>query len=54
MRKGIAESFNKVPEATLAFWIIKIAATTLGETGGDTVLPQWAGGHPGQPEVVRK
>ncbi|MBP0594419.1 hypothetical protein J8I87_33095 [Paraburkholderia sp. LEh10] len=25
----------KVPEATLAFWIIKIAATTLGETGGD-------------------
>jgi uncharacterized membrane-anchored protein len=26
-----------VPEVTLAFWIIKIAATTLGETGGDTV-----------------
>jgi uncharacterized membrane-anchored protein len=25
----------KVPELTLAFWIIKIAATTLGETGGD-------------------
>jgi uncharacterized membrane-anchored protein len=31
------ESFNKVPEVTLAFWIIKIAATTLGEIGGDTV-----------------
>jgi uncharacterized membrane-anchored protein len=31
------ELFNKVPEVTLAFWIIKIAATTLGETGGDTV-----------------
>jgi uncharacterized membrane-anchored protein len=31
------ESLNKVPEVTLAFWIIKIAATTLGETGGDTV-----------------
>jgi uncharacterized membrane-anchored protein len=31
------ESFNKVPEVTLVFWIIKIAATTLGETGGDTV-----------------
>ena len=30
-------SQNKVPEVTLAFWIIKIAATTLGETGGDTV-----------------
>jgi len=27
----------KVPEVTLVFWIIKIAATTLGETGGDTV-----------------
>ncbi|MEO6985819.1 MAG: hypothetical protein ABI155_10780 [Paralcaligenes sp.] len=28
---------NKVPEVTLSFWIIKIAATTLGETGGDAV-----------------
>jgi len=28
---------NKVPEVTFAFWIIKIAATTLGETGGDAV-----------------
>ena len=28
---------NKIPEVTLAFWIVKIAATTLGETGGDTV-----------------
>lgn len=27
----------KVPEVTLTFWIIKIAATTLGETGGDAV-----------------
>jgi uncharacterized membrane-anchored protein len=27
----------KVPAVTLAFWIIKIAATTLGETGGDAV-----------------
>ena len=30
-------SGTKVPEVTLIFWIIKIAATTLGETGGDTV-----------------
>ena len=30
-------SASKVPEVTLVFWIIKIAATTLGETGGDTV-----------------
>src|SRR3954465_9302505 len=28
---------SKVPEVALVFWIIKIAATTLGETGGDTV-----------------
>ena len=30
-------ALSKVPEATLVFWIIKILATTLGETGGDTV-----------------
>jgi uncharacterized membrane-anchored protein len=28
---------SKVPEVTLVFWIIKIAATTLGETGGDAL-----------------
>src|SRR5712671_4958709 len=28
---------SKVPAVTLTFWVIKIAATTLGETGGDTV-----------------
>src|ERR1700740_2355443 len=27
----------KVPETTLVFWIIKVLATTLGETGGDAV-----------------
>ena len=31
------EVLSKVPEVTLTFWIVKIAATTLGETGGDTV-----------------
>lgn len=31
------ETFSKVPEVTLFFWILKIAATTLGETGGDSV-----------------
>lgn len=31
------DTFTKVPEVTLIFWIIKIAATTLGETGGDSV-----------------
>src|SRR5262247_748089 len=28
---------SKVPEVTLGFWIVKVLATTLGETGGDTV-----------------
>ena len=32
-----ANRTSKVPEVTLVFWIIKIAATTLGETGGDSV-----------------
>jgi uncharacterized membrane-anchored protein len=31
------EILSKVPEVTLVFWIIKILATTLGETGGDAV-----------------
>jgi len=31
------EILSKVPEVTLVFWIIKIFATTLGETGGDTL-----------------
>jgi uncharacterized membrane-anchored protein len=30
-------TLSKVPAVTLAFWIIKVAATTLGETGGDSV-----------------
>jgi uncharacterized membrane-anchored protein len=35
---GVAQTaLSKVPEVTLTFWIIKIAATTLGETGGDSV-----------------
>ena len=28
---------NKVPQVTFVFWIVKIAATTLGETGGDAM-----------------
>ena len=32
---------SKVPAVTLGFWIIKIAATTLGETGGDAVTMSW-------------
>ncbi len=32
-----SQRLSKVPEVTLIFWLIKIAATTLGETGGDAV-----------------
>jgi uncharacterized membrane-anchored protein len=37
MTDAIERAASKVPEVTLGFWIIKILATTLGETGGDTV-----------------
>ena len=37
MNNTAERTLSKVPEVTLIFWIIKIAATTLGETGGDTV-----------------
>jgi uncharacterized membrane-anchored protein len=39
-RRGVAEALSKVPQVTLAFWIIKILATTLGETGGDALSMQ--------------
>ena len=42
-RNEIAEAAAKVPEVTLGFWIIKILATTLGETAGDTVSMSWLG-----------
>ena len=34
---AMKDTVTKVPAVTLGFWIIKILATTLGETGGDTV-----------------
>jgi uncharacterized membrane-anchored protein len=37
------ETLSKVPAVTLGFWIIKILATTLGETGGDSVTMTWLG-----------
>jgi len=37
MKNTSEHPLSKVPEVTLIFWIIKIAATTLGETGGDAV-----------------
>jgi len=37
MEKDQQYILSKVPEVTLIFWIIKVFATTLGETGGDTL-----------------
>jgi uncharacterized membrane-anchored protein len=37
MRNTAKRMLSKVPEVTLLFWIMKIVATTLGETGGDSV-----------------
>lgn len=37
MNTSLEKALSKVPEVTLGFWIIKILATTLGETGGDAV-----------------
>jgi len=39
----LSHALSKVPAITLGFWIIKILATTLGETGGDTVSMTWLG-----------
>src|SRR5260370_1470297 len=33
----VSEDASKIPQVTLGFWIVKILATTLGETGGDAV-----------------
>src|SRR5437764_3686203 len=39
----VRSTLSKVPAITLGFWIIKILATTLGETAGDTVTMSWLG-----------
>src|ERR1700730_6671304 len=46
MRKLPAGTLSKVPEVTLGFWIIKVLATTLGETGGDAVTMSMNLGYP--------
>ena len=40
---NLQAALSKVPAVTLGFWIVKILATTLGETGGDTVTMTWLG-----------
>jgi uncharacterized membrane-anchored protein len=37
MPNTVKQALSKVPEVTLMFWMIKVFATTLGETGGDTL-----------------
>jgi len=43
MNDATYNAVSKVPQVTLIFWIIKILATTLGETGGDAVTMSWLG-----------
>jgi uncharacterized membrane-anchored protein len=40
---GTRSTTSKVPAVTFGFWIIKVLATTLGETGGDSVSMTWLG-----------
>jgi len=43
MQRIDSSTLSKVPAVTLGFWIIKILATTLGETAGDSVTMSWLG-----------
>ena len=43
---NVNDKLSKVPEVTLVFWIIKILATTLGETGGDALSMSLDLGYP--------
>ena len=43
MEQRKSDLIAKVPQVTLLFWIIKVMATTLGETGGDAVTMSWLG-----------
>ena len=43
MSMECSPTFAKVPAVTLGFWLIKILATTLGETAGDAVSMSWLG-----------
>lgn len=43
MSVSMQSALTKVPAVTLGFWIVKILATTLGETAGDSVSMSWLG-----------
>lgn len=42
-KDAIQSALAKVPAVTLGFWVIKVLATTLGETAGDAVSMSWLG-----------
>jgi uncharacterized membrane-anchored protein len=37
VRNAASDALSKVPQVTLIFWLVKICATTVGETGGDAL-----------------
>src|SRR3954468_9299042 len=43
MNEQRSELVAKVPQLTFLFWVVKVLATTLGETGGDAVTMSWLG-----------
>lgn len=43
MSETLKSTLTKVPAVTLAFWVVKVLATTLGETAGDAVSMSWLG-----------
>src|SRR5213083_610153 len=43
-----SELVTKVPQVTFLFWVVKVLATTLGETGGDAVTMSWLGETTGE------
>ena len=51
MNEETSQLIAKVPQVTFVFWIIKILATTLGETGGDAVTMSWLGETTAEPTV---
>ena len=44
-KQASKQALSKIPAVTLGFWVIKILATTLGETGGDTVTMTLSWGY---------
>src|SRR4051794_37506112 len=50
MNEETSELVAKVPHVTFVFWIVKILATTLGETGGDAVTMSWLGETTAEPK----